>query len=181
MGSLVTTLVELPHRGRFHREQAVPMAKDGPPVGMIRAGVVQELLQHLLIRLIGVLGDLLQHHLPLRGEGFPFQGRAEHQVQQELERPLGRVWGDQHMKVHVIKAGCGIAAATQGLNGTIKGAGLEPFASLEHHVLEEVSHAFLASRFSETPGSAPQVQAGQRCLRHLRRHAAHPIGKAPVV
>ena len=51
---------------------------------MVRTALFQQLLQHLLIRLIGVLGHLLQHHLPLQTKGFLLQGWA--QVDQQRSR-----------------------------------------------------------------------------------------------
>ena len=173
--------MERAHGLGFHRQKAGAFPEDGSSVGMVRTALFQQLLQDLLIRLIGVLGHLLQHHLPLQAKGLLLKGWVQNQIQQQIQSLLTLVGRDQHMEMDVIKAGGGIAAPSQGFDGQIKGPCLQPIAALENHVFQEVSHSFLSSSLGEASGSTPEIQAGERSFGHLRCHAADAVGEGPVV
>lgn len=181
MVASVAALMERAHGFRVHGQQAGAFPEDGASIGVVRAALLQQLLQNQLIRLIGVLGHLLQHHLPLQAEGLLLQGRVQNQIQQQIKGLLARLGRDQNVEMHVIKAGGGIAAAAKGLDGQIKGTSLQPLTALEHHVFQEVRHPFLSSSLREASGSTPEVKAGERSFGHLGCHAAHTVGEGPMV
>ena len=68
VGTAVLPLMKRPHGLGRHALQAAGCTQDGSAVGVLVTALAQQELQHLLIGLIGVLSDLLEHHPPFRVE-----------------------------------------------------------------------------------------------------------------
>jgi hypothetical protein len=101
---------------------------------MLSKALRQQSLEHLLVGLISVLSNLFKHHIPLHAVGVLSQGRIQHKVKQQVEGVLSAAGRHQNVEVHIIKTRSRIAAATKGLNPTIKFAGLQRCTALKHHV-----------------------------------------------
>ena len=156
-------------------------AQDRLAVGVAWAGPAQQLLEGHLLGLVFALGQLFEHHLALHGEILAIEPGRQHQVEQQVDR-LGRgAGGHEHVIVHVIEAGGGIAAAAQGLNPQVEFAGPEALAALEHHVLEEMGQARFGWRFGGAAGAAPEVHTGHGGLGQVQAHHRGPLAQAPLL
>ena len=179
------TAVKAPVEGRHGLglvgQQGLTSAQDRLAIGMAWAGHRQELLHRHLLRLVFALGELLKHHLALHREGIPLKARLQHQIEQQLKSFRGRLGGNQHVVVHIIEAGGGVAAAAEGLNPAVEFARRQGVASLEHHVLKEMGHAALAAGFEHAAGAAPEVETDQGGLGQIETHQFGSIGKHPAV
>ena len=94
------------------------MAQDRLAVGMARTG--RAVLHRHVLRLVLALGQLLEHHLTLHGEGVALQTGPQHQIQQQIEglrRPGG---GDQHVVVDIVESGGRVAAAAEGFHPPVE-------------------------------------------------------------
>jgi hypothetical protein len=128
-----------------------------------------------LLGLVLTLSQLFEHHLPFHGEVVAVQARLQHQIQQQRQRLAGCFRWDQHVEVHVVEAGGGVAAAPQGLNAAIELARRQLAAALEHHVLQKMGHAGFGGRFAGAASPAPEIEAHHGSLRQIQLHQGYAV------
>ena len=166
------------HAGGVVVQELLALTKNRFAIGLVPAGPGQQVLQGQLLGLVLALGQLLEHHLALHLKLPGIQSRFKNKIQQQIEgfrRPFRR---NQHMKMHIVETGGGIAAAAKGLDATIEFSRRQGVAALEHHVLEKVSHAAFVSSFGGTAGPAPKIDADQRRIRAIHLDHRDGIGQA---
>ena len=138
-------------------------------------------LQHLVVRLIAVLGDFFQHHVPLHGEAVLVQCGVQHQVKKKIEGFAGFLGGDEHVEVHIVKAcGC-VAAATKSFDSPVEFTGAQRVAALEHHVFQKVCDPLLPLVFPGAAPTAPEIKAGECRIWHGSRDKAAAVVQRAVV
>ena len=138
-------------------------------------------LQDQFIGLIGALGDLLQHHLPLGGEVMLHHRRMQHQIQQQIQGTGGLLGGNQHVEMHVVESGGCIGAASESFNLSIEGSCWQLIASLEHEVFKEVRHPLLTPLLVGASSATPEIEASQCSFRHRRCDDTDAVGQFPTV
>jgi hypothetical protein len=139
------------------------------------AGLAQQLLKCHLLRLVFALGQLFEHHLALHRKVAAIEAWLQHQIQQQIQRLRCCLGRDQHVIVHIIETGGGIAVAPQGLHLEVELTSLKLLASFEHHVLEEVRQPGFSLAFTGATGPAPEIKAHHRRLGQLDLHQAHAV------
>ena len=157
--AVVTSLKGL-HLLRRLLQQLLAVAQDWPAIGVLAAGQREQLLEGLLLGLIFALGQLLQDDLPFEHKIVGSDFRLEHQLRQQLTGQRQRLLGHQHVVVHVIKSGGGVADPAVGLHLPIEGTGGELFIAFEHHVFQEMGHAVLLALLNGTAGATPELKTG---------------------
>ena len=152
--------------------------QDRQAVGMAGTGAAQQLLERHLLGLVLTLSQLLEHHLPFHGEVVAVQAGLQHQIQQQRKRLAGCFRWNQHVEMHVVEAGSGVAAAAQGLNAAIELARRQLTAALEHHVFQKMGHARFGGCFAGAASPAPEIEAHHGGLRQIQLHQGDTVPKS---